>query len=147
MVKWKASEWTDIKELTPLQFMPYMAKLFREVTGKDLQCLSQFTGWISQGGYYHWRVAQQGLIHLAPHLQGQLKPRTPNAHPSGRPLPQRPARTETPAAGASGKQQDRAQPTPSGSGQGSTLNQGGQPSTSGQGGKSTAPSQGGKSCR
>ena len=28
MAKWKASEWTDIKELTPLQFMPYVAKLF-----------------------------------------------------------------------------------------------------------------------
>ena len=122
-----------------------MAKLFREVTGKDLQCLSQFTGWISQRGYYHWRVAQQGLIHLVPYLQGQPMPRTPNAHPSGRPLPPRPAQTKTPAAGASGKRQDRAQPTPSGSGQGSTLNQGGQLSTSGQGGKSTAPSQGGKS--
>ena len=69
----------------------------------------------------------------------------PDACPSGRPLPPRLARTETPAAGASGKRQDRAQPTPSGSGQGSTSNQGGQPSTSGQGGKSTAPSQGGKS--
>ena len=33
MVKKKNREWTDIKELTPLQFMPYMAKLFREVTG------------------------------------------------------------------------------------------------------------------
>ena len=49
MAKWKASEWTDIKELMPLQFMPYVAKLFREVTGKDLQGLSQFTGWIGQG--------------------------------------------------------------------------------------------------
>ena len=57
MAKWKASEWTDIKELMPLQFMPYVAKLFQEVTGKDLQGLSQFTGWIGQGGYYHWRVA------------------------------------------------------------------------------------------
>ena len=103
MVKWKASEWTDIKELMPLQFMPYVAKLFQEVTGKDLQCLSQFTGWIGQGGYYHWRVAQQGLIHFVPHLQGQPIPRTPNAHPSGRPLPPRLARTRTPAAGASGK--------------------------------------------
>ena len=28
MVKRKASEWTDIKELMPLQFMPYVAKLF-----------------------------------------------------------------------------------------------------------------------
>ena len=145
MVKRKASEWTDIKELTPLQFMPYVEKLFREVTGKDLQGLSQFTGWIGQGGYCHWRVAQQGLIHLVPCLQGQPTPRTPNACPSGRPLPPRPARTETPATGASGKRQDRTQPTPGGSGQGSTSNQGGQPSTSGQGGKSTAPSQGGKS--
>ena len=91
MAKQKASEWTDIKELTPLQFMLYVAKLFREVTGKDLQCLGQFTGWIGQGGYYHWRVVQQGLIHLVPHLQGQPTPRTPDAHPSGRPLPPRPA--------------------------------------------------------
>ena len=103
MVKRKTSEWTDIKELMPLQFMPYVAKLFREVTGKDLQRLSQFTGWIGQGSYYHWRVAQQGLLHLVPHLQGQPMPRTPNAHPSGQPLPLRPARTETPAAGASGR--------------------------------------------
>ena len=28
MAKQKASEWTDIKELMPLQFMPYVAKLF-----------------------------------------------------------------------------------------------------------------------
>ena len=91
MAKWKASEWTEIKELTPLQFMPYVAKLFREVTGLDLQGLSQFTGWIGLGGYYHWRVAQQGLLHLVPRLQGQPTPRTPNAHPSGRPLPLRPA--------------------------------------------------------
>ena len=83
MVKRKASEWMDIKELMPLQFMPYVAKLFREVKCKDLQGLSQFTGWVSQGGYYHWRVAQQGLLHLVPHLQGQPMPRTPNACPSG----------------------------------------------------------------
>ena len=139
MAKQKASEWTDIKELTPLQYMPYVVKLFREVTGKDLQGLSQFTGWISQGGYYHWRVAQQGLLHLVPRLQGQPTPRTPNAHPSGRPLPLRLARTETPAAGASAKRQDRVQPTPDGSGQGSTLNQGGKLSTSGQGNKVYCP--------
>ena len=145
MAKRKASKWTDSKELTPLQFMAYMAKLFREVTGKDLQGLSQFTGWIGLGGYYHWRVAQKGLLHLVPHLQGQPMPRTPNAHPSGRPLPPRPARTKTPTTGASVKQQDRVQPTPEGSRQGSTSNQGGKPSTSGQGGKSTTPSQGGKS--
>ena len=145
MAKWKASEWTDIKELTPLQFMPYVAKLFKEVTGQDLQGLSQFTGWIGQGGYYHWRVALQGLVHLVPNLQRQPMPRTPDSRPSGKPLPPRPAQTETPSMGASGKRPDRTQSTPGGSRQGSTSNQGGQPSTSGQGGRTTAPRQGGKS--
>ena len=144
MAKQKASEWTDIGELMPLQFMPYMVKLFQEVTSQDLQGLSQFTGWIGQGGYYHWRVAQQGLIHLVLHLQRQPMPRTPDAHPSGRPLPPRPAQTGTPAMGASGKQLDRTQPAPSGSRQGSTPNQGAQPSTPSQDGKSTAPRQGNK---
>ena len=83
MAKRKAREWTDVKELTPLQFMPYMAKLFEEVTGKDLQGLGQFTGRIGLGGYYHWRVAKQGLIHLVPHLHDQPMPRVPRAHPSG----------------------------------------------------------------
>ena len=96
MAKKKNHEWMDIKELTPLQFMPYVAKLFREVTGQDLTSLDQFTGWISLGGYYHWRVVQQGLIHLVPHLAGQPVPREPNAHPSGKPLPPKPAQTETP---------------------------------------------------
>ena len=101
MTERKAQEWTDVKELTPLKFMPYVAKLFKEVTGKDLQGLGQFTGWIGLGGYYHWRVAQQDLIHLVPRLQDQPMLRTPTAHPSGRPLPLRPARTGTPAMGAS----------------------------------------------
>ena len=93
MAKRKASEWTDIKELTPLQFMPYMARLFKEVTSQDLQGLSHFTGWIGQGGYCHWRVVQQGLIHLVPHLTRQPMPRTPDARPCGKPLPPKPAQT------------------------------------------------------
>ena len=101
MVNRKAIEWTDIKELTPLQFMPYVANLFQEVTGKDLHGLSQFTGWIGLGGYYHWKVAQQGLLHAMPHLQGQPVPKGPMACPSGRPHPSRSTQTETPAAGAS----------------------------------------------
>ena len=36
MAEKRNHEWMDIKELTPLQFMPYVAKLFREVTGQDL---------------------------------------------------------------------------------------------------------------
>ena len=145
MAKRKAWEWTDIKKLTPLQFMPYMAKLFQEVTGQDLQGLSHFTGWIGQGGYYHWRVVQQGLIHLVPHLARQPMPRTPDTCPCGKPLPPKPAQTETPSTGASGKQLGRTQPAPSGSRQGSTPNQGGQPSTSSQGGTTTASRQGRKS--
>ena len=114
MVKKKNREWMDIKELTPLQFMPYVAKLFREITGQDLPGLGHFTRWISLGGYYHWRVAQQGLIHLVPHLQGQPVPRVPDAHPSGKPLPPKPDQTETLSTGASGKQLDRTQPAPRG---------------------------------
>ena len=145
MAKWKAREWMDIKELTPLQFMPYMAKLFKEVTSQDLQGLSHFTGWIGQGRYYHWRVVQQGLIHLVPHLARQSMPRTPDTRPSGKPLPPKLAQTETPSTGASGKRPDRTQPAPGGSRQEPAPNQGGQPSTSGQSRMTTAPRQGGKS--
>ena len=53
----RAVEWTDIKELSPLQFMPYVAKQFNNITGKDLQGLGDFTGWIGLGGYYHWKLA------------------------------------------------------------------------------------------
>ena len=44
MAKKKNHEWTDIKELMPLQFMPYVVKLFREVTRQDLSGLGHFTG-------------------------------------------------------------------------------------------------------
>ena len=115
MAKKKNCEWMDIKELTQLQFMPYVAKLFREVTGRDLSGLGHFTGWIGLGGYYHWRVAQQGLIHHVPHFAGQPVPRTPDAHPSGKSLPPKPAQTKTLSTGASAKQPDRSQPAPGGS--------------------------------
>ena len=114
MAKKKNHEWMDVKELTSLHFMPYVAKLFREVTGQNLSGLSHFTGWIGIGGYYHWRVVQQGLAHQVPHLTGQPAPRTPDAHPSGKPLLSDPPPTETPSTGASGQQQGRSQPAPSG---------------------------------
>ena len=125
MVKKKNHEWVDIKELMPLQFMPYVAKLFREVTRKDFISLDQFTRWIGLGGYYHWRVVQQGLIHLVPHLTGQPVSREPDACPSGKPLPPKPAQTETPSTGASGRWPDRTQPAPGGSGQAPAPNQSG----------------------
>ena len=144
MTERKAREWTDVKELTPLKFMPYVAKLFKEVTGKDLQGLGQFTGWIGLGGYYHWRVGQQGQIHLVLCLQGQPMPRTPTACPSGRPLPPKLARPGTPATGASAARQGRAQPTQQGGGQGPTSSQGGRSTTSSQGGTPLAPRQSGR---
>ena len=145
MAKKKNREWMDIKELTPLQFMPYMAKLFREVTGRDLSGLSHFTGWIGIGGYYHWRVVQQGLVHHVPNLAGQPAPRTHNARPSGKSLPPKPSQTKTLSMGASGKQPDRSQPAPGGSRQEPTPSQGRQPPTSGQSGTIAAPKQSGKS--
>ena len=72
-------------------------------------------------------------------------PRTPDAHPSGKPLPPKWAQTATPSTGASGKWPDRTQPAPGGSRQEPAQNQGGQPSTSGQSGMTTAPRQGRKS--
>ena len=145
MAKKKNHDWTDIKELTPLQFMPYVAKLFREVTGRDLSGLSHFTGWIGIGGYYHWRVVQQGLVHQVPHLAGQPAPRTPDTHPSGKSLSPKPPQTKTPSMGASSKQQDRSQLAPSGSRQEPTPSQGGRPPTSGQSRTTAAPKQSGKS--
>ena len=112
MAKKRNHEWMNIKELMPLKFMPYMAKLFREVSGQNLSGLGHFTGWIGLGGYYHWRVVQQGLIHHVPHFAGQPAPRTPDAHPSGEPLPSKLAQTKTPSTGASGNQPDRSQPAP-----------------------------------
>ena len=146
MVQWKR-EWTEVKELTPLKYMPYVARLFHEVTGRDLQGLGQFTGWIGLGGYYHWRVVQQGLIHLVPHLEDEPRPRMPKSHPSGRPLPPRPTSTGTPATGALAGQLGGAQPTPQGGGQRPASNQeGGQRPASNQGGgQGSAPSQGGSS--
>ena len=47
----KASEWTDIKELFPLKFMPYVAELFKNITSRDLKGLGDFTGWVGLGGY------------------------------------------------------------------------------------------------
>ena len=142
MAKKKNREWTDVKELTPLQFMPYVAKLFREVTGRNLSGLSQFTGWIGIGGYYHWRVVQQGLAHQVPHLAGWPAPWTPDARPSGKPLPSDPPPTETPSTGASGQQQGRSQPAPSGGQQEPTSSQSRMAAAPKQSGKASTPRQG-----
>ena len=45
MKEWKESEWVDITELTPLKFMPYIARLFRDITSRDLSGLYMATIW------------------------------------------------------------------------------------------------------
>ena len=57
-------EWKTIKEETPLEYIPYMEHQFLALTGVKLKGLSQFTGWIKPGSYYHGVVARKGQLHL-----------------------------------------------------------------------------------
>ena len=70
-------EWVDIKELTPLQFMPYVQKWFHTTTGIYLRDLDWLVEWICISGYYHWKVADLGQLHLCPHLRGKKVPKGP----------------------------------------------------------------------
>ena len=114
------------------------------ITGKDLKGLSEFTGWIGLGGYYHWKLAQLGQLQACPCLQGHPVPKGPVARPSRQPHPQRSTQTGTLATGAFGRHQDGGQPTSNQGRKKSTLNQGGKTSTSNQGGKTSTSNQGGK---
>ena len=73
-------EWKIIKEEEPLQYMPYMEHQFQALTGIRLKELSQFTGWIKPGSYYHGVVAKKGQLHLCLHLAGTALPRGPQIH-------------------------------------------------------------------
>ena len=45
----KDKEWVDIKELTPLRFMPYVADLFHKITHRDLRGLGTYMDWVGVG--------------------------------------------------------------------------------------------------
>ena len=62
--------------------MPYMECQFQVLTGVRLKGLSQFTGWIKPGSYYHGLVARKGQLHLCLHLAGTALPRGPQICPS-----------------------------------------------------------------
>ena len=62
--------------------MPYMEHHFHTLTGIRLKGLSQFTGWIKPGSYYHGVVARKGQLHLCLHLAGTVLPKGPLIHPS-----------------------------------------------------------------
>ena len=134
----RKKEWVDLKELTPLRYMPYVARLFHEVTGREFWGLDRFMGWIGRGGYYHWRLVQQGLIHHVPRLQDEPIPKAPKSRPSGRPLPARPCSAGTQAPGAATG--PPGQPTPPGGGWGPASNQGSTAPTTSQSGRPTTSS-------
>ena len=75
-------EWKTIKEETPVEYMPYMECQFLVLTGVKLKGLSQFTGWIKPGSYYHGAIARKGQLHLCLHLVGTALPRGPQVCPS-----------------------------------------------------------------
>ena len=77
MRAWKETEWVDIKELNPLGFIPYIARLFHKVTGVSLSGLDDFTRRVGISGYYHWRISELGQLHACPHLHGQPMPEGP----------------------------------------------------------------------
>ena len=55
---------------------------FKALTGIRLKVLSQFTGWIKPGSYYHGVVARKGQLHLCLHLAGAVPPRGSQICPS-----------------------------------------------------------------
>ena len=59
-----------------------MEHQFQALTGIRLKGLSQFTGWIKPGSYYHGVVAKKGQLHLCLHLAGTMPPRGPQICPS-----------------------------------------------------------------
>ena len=78
----RQEEWRTIKEDKPLQYMPYMEHHFHTLTSIRLKGLSQFTGWIKPGSYYHGVIARTGQLHLCLHLAGTEPPKGLQIHPS-----------------------------------------------------------------
>ena len=78
----RQEEWRTIKEDKPLQYMPYMERHFHTLTSVRLKGLSQFTGWIKPGSYYHGVVARKGQLHLCLHLAGTKPPKGLQIRPS-----------------------------------------------------------------
>ena len=78
----RQEEWRTIKEDKPLQYMPYMESCFHTLTSVRLEELSQFTGWIKPGSYYHGVVARKGQLHRCLHLAGTEPPKGPQVCPS-----------------------------------------------------------------
>ena len=98
-------EWRTIKEEKPLEYMPYRERHFHTLTGIRLKGLSQFTGWIKPGSYYHGVVARKGQLHLCLHLARTAPPKGPQIHPSqSRPVTHKEEETPTTSPPMLGKE-------------------------------------------
>ena len=98
-------KWKTIKEEAPLEYMPYMEHQFLLLTSVRLKGLSQFTGWIKPGSYYHGVVARKGQLNMCLHLARILPPTRPQIHPSEtRALMQRMEETPTASPHMPGQQ-------------------------------------------
>ena len=117
----KDSEWLGINELTPLQYMPYVARCFQETTGHHLQGLGQHTRWIRARSYYHWKVAELDQLKHCPHLRGLPVPLGPMECPSELQQPWRPNKPGATAPGASGHSGVGGQMTSGSSGEPSLM--------------------------
>ena len=85
--------------------MPYMESCFHTLTSIRLQGLSQFTGWIKPGSYYHGVVARKGQLHRCLHLAGTELPKGLQVHPSqSRPVTQKEEETPTTSLPMPGKE-------------------------------------------
>ena len=85
--------------------MPYMEHQFLSLTGIRLQGLSQFTGWIKPGSYYHGVVAKRGQLSKCLHLAGIPPPMRPQIGPSEtQALTRRPVETPTASPRTPGQQ-------------------------------------------
>ena len=73
----RKAEAIAIKEETPLNYMPYIAKEFHRATGLRLTDLPEFTLWIKQGSYFHGLLVERGQVQECPHLIGAPLPRWP----------------------------------------------------------------------
>ena len=90
--------------------MPYMESRFHTLTGVRLNGLSQFTGWIKPGSYYHAVVARKGQLHRCLHLAGTEPPKGPQVHPSqSRPVTQKKEETPTTSPPMPGKESSATQ--------------------------------------
>ena len=67
----KKAEALVIKEESPLDYMPFIAKEFQMATGLRLNDLPEFTLWLKRGSYFHGLLVERGQVQECPHSQSR----------------------------------------------------------------------------